>query len=70
MDESLQKSGSRDGWFWGKELSPGAEIFRIEHSQQCAKNVAKRGTLIFEAHFPVTGITAFRSNEVGELKRA
>ena len=58
MDESLQKSGSWVASFGGV-FSPGAEIFRIEHSQQCAKNVAKWGTLILEAHFPVTGITAF-----------
>ena len=67
MDESLQKSGSWVASFGGV-FSPGAEIFRIEHSQQCevvCQNVAKWGTLILEAHFPVTGITAFGAMSLG-----
>ena len=56
------------GEFWGKELSPGAEIFRIEHSQKfevvCQK-CCQTGNTDFWGSF-----SGVRSDDFRELKRA
>ena len=42
-----------------------SELNILNSVRSCAKNVAKWGTLILEAHSPVTGITAFGAMSLG-----
>ena len=72
MDESLQKSGSWVASFGGV-FSPGAEIFRIEHSQQCevvCQKCCQTGKTDSLGSFSGHRDHGIRSNEFGELKRA